>query len=106
MDYLSDGITESIINSLSQLPKLRVLARSTVFRYKGREVDPQQAGRELGVQAVFTGRVLQIGERPLIATELVDVSDGAQPWGEPDQRAMADLFELQGEISGHISENL
>src|SRR5438094_5411863 len=106
MDYLSDGITESIINSLSQLPKLRVLARSTVFRYKGRDVDPQQAGRELGVQAVLTGRVLQIGERLLIGTELVDVSDGSQLWGEQNHRAMADIFELQEEISGHISEAL
>src|SRR5438067_4038546 len=106
MDYLSDGITESIINSLSQLPKLKVLARSTVFRYKGRDTDPQQAGRELGVQAVLTGRVLQIGERLLIGTELVDVSDGSQLWGEQHQRAMADIFELQEEISGHISETL
>jgi TolB-like protein/serine/threonine protein kinase/Tfp pilus assembly protein PilF/class 3 adenylate cyclase/alpha-beta hydrolase superfamily lysophospholipase len=106
MDYLSDGITESIINSLSQLPKLRVLARSTVFRYKGREVDPQQAGRELGVQAVLTGRVLQIGERLIIGTELVDVDDGSQLWGQQYQRAMADIFELQEEISGQISEAL
>src|SRR3989442_11028936 len=106
MDYLSDGITESIINSLSQLPKLRVLARSTVFRYKGREVDPQQAGRELGVQAVLTGRVLQIGERLLICTELVDVSDGSQLWGEQHHRAIAGIFEFQEEISGHTSETL
>ena len=106
MDYLSDGITESIINGLSQLPKLRVLARSTVFRYKGRDVDPQQVGRELGVQAVLTGRVLQIGERLIIGTELVDVDDGSQLWGEQHHRAMADIFELQEEISGQISEAL
>jgi TolB-like protein/Flp pilus assembly protein TadD len=106
MDYLSDGITESIINSLSRLPKLRVLARSTVFRYQGREVDPQQAGRELQVQAVLTGRVLQIGERLIIGTELVDVNDGSQLWGEQYQRPMADIFELQEEISGQISAAL
>src|SRR3989454_2237709 len=106
MDYLSDGITESIINSLSQLPKLRVLARSTVFRYKGRDVDPQQAGRELGVQAVLTGKVQQIRGRLLIGTELVDVSDGSQLWGEQHHPAIADIFELQEEISGHISETL
>jgi TolB-like protein/Flp pilus assembly protein TadD len=106
MDYLSDGITESIINSLSQLPKLRVLARSTVFRYKGREVDPQQAGGELQVQAVLTGRVLQIGERLIIGTELVNVDDGSQLWGEQYRRPMTDIFELQEEISGQISEAL
>ncbi len=106
MDYLSDGLTENIINSLSQLPKLRVLARSTVFRYKGREVDPQQAGHELEVQAVLTGRVRQIGERLIIGTELVDVDDGSQLWGEQYQRAMADIFELQEEISRQISAAL
>src|SRR5262249_12282722 len=62
MEYLSEGITESIINSLSQLPKLRVIPRSTVFRYKGGEVDPQQAGREMNVRAVLSGRVLQLGD--------------------------------------------
>ena len=62
MEYFSDGITESIINNLSQLPKLRVVPRSTVFRYKGREVDPQTIGRELNVRAVLDGRVLQVGE--------------------------------------------
>ena len=82
MEYLSDGITESIINNLSQLPKLRVLARTTVFRYKGKEVDPQEVGRVLGVRAVLTGRVLQLGERLIIGAELVDVADGSQFWGE------------------------
>ena len=106
MDYLSDGITESIINTLSQLPRLRVLARSTVFRYKGREVDPQQVGSDLGVRAVLTGRVQQLGERLVIGAELVDVNDGSQLWGELHHRAMADIFELQEEISGHISEAL
>ena len=82
MEYLSDGITESIINNLSQLPKLRVMARTTVFRYKGKEVDPQEVGRVLGVRAVLTGRVLQLGERLIIGAELVDVADGSQFWGE------------------------
>ena len=105
-EYLSDGITENIINSLSQLRNLRVLARSTVFRYKGREVDPQQVGRELGVQVVLTGRVRQIGTRLIIGAELVNVGDGSQLWGEQQQRTMADIFELQEEISRQISEAL
>src|SRR5258705_12322238 len=106
MEYLSDGITESIINSLSQLPRLKVMARSTVFRYKGGDIDFQQVGRDLGVRAVLTGRVLLVGERLIIGTELVDVADGAQLWGEQYHRAMADIFELQAEISRQISERL
>ena len=106
MEYLSDGITESIINTLSQLPRLKVMARSTVFRYKGAEVDPRQVGRDLGVRAVLTGRVLQMGERLIIGTELVDVADGSQLWGEQYHRAIADIFELQAEISRQISEKL
>jgi eukaryotic-like serine/threonine-protein kinase len=105
-EYLSDGITESIINNLSQLPKLRVMARSTVFRYKGRDVDPQQVGQGLGVRAVLTGRVLQLSERLVIGAELVDVGDGAQLWGEQYQRGTADIFALQEEISRQISEKL
>ena len=79
--YLSDGITESIINSLSRLPKLRVMARSTVYRYKGKEVDVQEVGRELGVRAMLLGRVLQRNERLIIRTEIVDVPSGCQLWG-------------------------
>ena len=106
MEYLSDGITESIINSLSQLPQLRVMARSTVFRYKGREIDPQQVGRELGVRAVLTGRVIQLNENLIIRTELVDVADGWQLWGEQYNRNSADLLAVQEEISREISEKL
>jgi serine/threonine protein kinase/Flp pilus assembly protein TadD len=105
-EYLSDGITESIINSLSQIPKLRVMARSTVFRYKGREVDPQTVGRELGVRAVLTGRALQLGDRIVISTELVDAADGSQLWGEQYRRNFSDIFALQEEISQEISEKL
>lgn len=105
-DYLSDGITESIINSLSQLPKLRVVSRNTVFRYKGQEVNPQVIGQELGVRAVFTGRVRQLNERLLISTELVDVSNDAQLWGEQYNRTFSDIFEVQEEISREISEKL
>jgi serine/threonine-protein kinase len=106
MDYLSDGITESIINNLSQLPKLRVMARSTVFRYKGRDVDPIPVGRELGVRAILMGRVLQRGDRLIIKVELVDTSDGAQVWGEQYNRSTADIFAIEEEISSVISEKL
>ena len=105
-EYLSDGITESIINSLSQIPKLRVMARSSVFRYKGREVDPQTVGRELGVRAVLTGRALQLGDSIVIGTELVDAADGSQLWGEQYRRNFSDIFALQEEISREISEKL
>ena len=105
-EYLSDGITESIINKLSQLPNLKVMARSTVFRYKGREVDPREIGLELGVRAVLTGRVLQLGESLVISTELVDVEDGSQLWGQHYNRTLGDIFAVQEEISKEISETL
>jgi TolB-like protein/Flp pilus assembly protein TadD len=105
-EYLSDGITESIINILSQLPRLRVMARSTVFRYKGREVDPQQVGQALGVRAVLVGRVLQRGESLIVRIELVDVANGWQLWGEQYNRKFADILALQEEIAREISGNL
>jgi TolB-like protein len=107
-EYLSDGITESIINNLSRLPKLKVMARSTVFRYKGKghEVDPQVIGNELNVRAVMTGRVLQIGDDLLITTELVDVRDGSHLWGEHYKRKLVDIFEVQEEIAKRISEKM
>lgn len=106
MEYLSDGITESIIDNLSQLPGLRVMARSTVFSYKGKEINPQEAGRELGVRAVLTGRVLQLNERLIIKTELVDVADGWQLWGEKYDRTHSDIFAVQEEIANEIAEAL
>ena len=81
MEYLPDGITESLIGSLSQLPALTVMARSTVFNYKGREVDPRQVGADLKVRAVVIGRVARQGEQLLINAELVDTSNGARLWG-------------------------
>ncbi|HEY0141927.1 MAG TPA: protein kinase [Thermoanaerobaculia bacterium] len=105
-DYLSDGITEGVINRLSQLPKLKVMARSTVFRYKGRDFDAQSVGRELRVRAVLTGRVQQIGERLIVNVELVDSLDGSQLWGETYNRAMADLMTLQEEMSREITDKL
>jgi serine/threonine protein kinase/Tfp pilus assembly protein PilF len=106
MEYLSDGITESIINSLSQLPQLRVVPRSTVFRYKGQEVDPQQIGADLNVRAVLSGRVLQLGDSLIVKTELVDVLKQSQLWGEQYRRRLKDIFELQEEIANEISSKL
>src|SRR5215470_7075081 len=80
-EYLSDGLTDSIIISLSPLPTVRVMARTTVFRYKGRRCDPLAVGRELQVRAVLVGRVVQRGDRLLITVELVDVANGWQLWG-------------------------
>jgi len=105
-EYLSDGITESIINILSQLPRLRVMARSTVFRYKGKEIDPQEVGQALGVRAVLMGRVLQLGESLIVRIELVDVANGWQLWGEQYNRKFADILALQEEIAREISGNL
>ncbi len=106
MEYLGDGITESIINSLAQLPQLRVIPRSTVFRYKGRKVDSQEIGEELGVRAVLTGRILQLGDSLIVKTELVDVGRHTQLWGEQYRRPFTDIFALQEDISREISEKL
>ncbi len=105
-EYLSDGITEAIIMRLSRLSGLRVMARSSVFRYKGRDVDPLEAGRALGVGAIVTGRVLQRGDNLVIKVELVDLSDESQLWGEQYSRRMADALAIENEIAGQISENL
>ncbi|MBV9209843.1 MAG: tetratricopeptide repeat protein, partial [Acidobacteria bacterium] len=110
-EYLSDGITESIINNLARLPKLRVMARSTVFRYKGRELDALEAGRELGVRAVLLGRVVpESAEHIVIKTELVDTTDGALLWAGQYDRKLTDLFAVQEDISreivGHLSLHL
>jgi TolB-like protein/Tfp pilus assembly protein PilF len=104
-EYLSDGITESIINTLSQLPQLRVMARSTVFRFKGYD-NPLDAGRELGVRSILTGRVRQFGDSLIISAELVEVSDGVQIWGDQYNRKPSDIFAVQEEISREISEKL
>jgi serine/threonine-protein kinase len=105
-DYLSDGIPESIINSLSQLSQLKVMARSTVFHYKGKEVDPRKVGHDLGVRAVLMGRLIQQGDNLTIRTELVNVSDGTELWGQQYNRKLADVFAVQEEIAKEISEKL
>ncbi len=105
-EYLSDGLAETLINSLSQLPRLRVVARTTVFRYKTSATDPQKVGRELGVQAVLTGKVLQRGENLIIQADLVNVADGSQLWGQQYSRQLSDLVVLQNEIAKEISGHL
>ncbi len=106
-EYLSDGLTESLINNLSRLPRLRVMARATIFRYKGRgELDPRTVGSELDVRAVLTGRVLHRGDQLIIKVELVSTDDGAQLWGEQYQRPFSDIFTLEDEMAREISANL
>jgi TolB-like protein/predicted Ser/Thr protein kinase len=105
-EYRSDGLTESIINSLAQIPNLRVIARSSVFRYKGRSVDPLAAGRELGVRAVLTGRVMQRGDDLAISTELLDVRENKQLWGEQYNERASNLMVVQRAIATEISGKL
>ncbi|HET8797862.1 MAG TPA: protein kinase [Thermoanaerobaculia bacterium] len=105
-EYLTEGITEGIINKLSQLPKLKVMARSTVFRYKNRDIDPLAIGRELRVRAVLTGVVKHVGERLQINVELVDTLDGSQLWGESYNRQLADIVRLPEEMSREITDKL
>ena len=106
VEWLSDGITESIINSLSRVPSLKVIARSSVFRYKGKTIDPQTVGRELKVRAVVTGKVVQMGDTLSIQTELVDVKNQTQLWGEKYKRKVSDVLNLPEDISQQISDGL
>ncbi len=105
-EYLADGITESIINQLSHLPIMRVMSRSTVFRYKDKSLDPRAVGRKLNVDAVLLGRVLQRGDALLVVAELVDVQNGWQLWGEQYNRRMADILAVEEEMAREISEKL
>src|SRR5947208_294749 len=105
-DYLSDGITEELIDSLSQFPNLRVMARSTAFRYKGRQNEPRKVGSDLKVAAVVTGRLIQRGDIGTGQADLGRVADGVEIWSEHYNRRMADGFGLQQEIAKDISEKL
>ena len=105
-DYISDGVTESINNSLARLPDLKVIPHSVAFHYKGKAMDVQQVGEELGVQAVLTGRVAQRGDDLTIGVELDDVRSGKQLWGEQYNRKMADLLAVQNEIARSVSQRL
>jgi serine/threonine-protein kinase len=106
IEYVSDGITESLINNLSQLPKLRVMARTTVFTYKGKQIDPRKVGQELKVQAVLTGKLTQVGDTLIIQGELVNTADGSQLWGEQYNRKFSDILTVQGTIAKEIAERL
>lgn len=105
-EYRSDGLTESIINSLAQLPNLKVIARSSVFRYKGKETDPIAAGKQLGVRTVLTGRIMQRGDQLTISTELMDVAENKQIWGEQYTEKVSDLMSMQRDIASQITSNL
>jgi eukaryotic-like serine/threonine-protein kinase len=105
-EYLSDGISDALINSLSQLPQLRVMARGTVFSYKGKEVDPRKIGQELDVRVVFSGRLTQQDDTTVVHANLANAHDGTQIWGERYTRALADLPELQDGIAGDILQQL
>jgi serine/threonine-protein kinase len=106
MEYLSDGISESLINSLSQLTGLKIMSRNSVFRYKGQEVDARAVGNTLSVQAVLTGRVVQHGDDLSISVELVDARDSSHLWGGQYNRKATDLLRVQSEISREIAETL
>jgi eukaryotic-like serine/threonine-protein kinase len=106
MEYLSDGLSESIINNLSQMGHLKVISRGSVFRYKGKEVDVTEVAQALNVQAVVTGRVVQVGDQLQVSAELVDVRDKTQLWGEQYNRKTRDLLAVQTEISQHIAQKL
>jgi len=105
-EYLSDGISESLINNLSQLSQLKVSARSSSFRYKGKEIDPEEVARALGVGALVTGRIIQRGDELQVSVELMDAQDQTQMWGEQYNRRASDLQAVQVEIARTISEKL
>jgi serine/threonine protein kinase/tetratricopeptide (TPR) repeat protein len=105
-EYLSDGITESLINSLSALPNLKVMSRESAFRYKGKETDAKTVGGALGVRAVFEGRVTQRGGRLAISAELIDARDNSHIWGQQYNREASDIFVLQEEIAKEITTSL
>jgi serine/threonine protein kinase/tetratricopeptide (TPR) repeat protein len=105
-EYLSDGISESIINLLSQFPNLRVIPRTSAFRYKGREVDLKTVGRDLKVRTVLTGKMIQRGDRLVVQAELVDLANDAQLWGGHFNRKLEDIFDVQEELARQISEKL
>jgi serine/threonine-protein kinase len=105
-EYLSDGIPESIINSLSQLPNLKVMSRNSVFHYKGKNTDAPAVAKELKVQTVLTGRMTQRGDGLSISVELINAQDNSQIWGQQYNRKLADVFAMQEEIAKEISEKL
>ena len=105
-EYLSDGLTESLINNLSQIPSLAVMSRSSVFHYKGRDVDPQAVARDLKVEGVVTGRIVQRGDKVIISAELIDARTNHNLWGDQYDRKLSDVLAVQDEITRAISSRL
>ena len=105
-EYFSDGVTESIISSLSKLPNVRVISRTSSFHYKGQAIDPETVGQELDVEALVIGRIVQRGDELSVSAELVRTRDSRQIWGEQYQRATADIFDIQKEMAREISDAL
>jgi eukaryotic-like serine/threonine-protein kinase len=103
-EILADGITEGVINALSQVPGLKVMARSTVFRFKGKDSDPQQVGQSLKVDSVVTGHIVERGDNLTVQAELVKVADGSQIWGKQFTRKMEDVSSVQGDIAKELAE--
>jgi serine/threonine protein kinase/TolB-like protein/Flp pilus assembly protein TadD len=105
-EYLSDGLTEGLIGTLSQVPDLKVMARSTVFRFKGKDDDPQKIGHQLQVSAVLMGRITQHGDEVGVQADLVSISDGSELWGSHYERKAADITQLQSDIARDVSKRL
>ena len=105
-DYLSDGLTESLIDSLAHVPQLKVKSRNSVFRYKGKDVDVQKVGKELTVDALLTGRVVQRGDTIQVSADLTNVQDNTEIWGEQYERKSSDIISLQQQIAGDIADKL
>jgi TolB-like protein/Tfp pilus assembly protein PilF len=106
VEYLSEGITQGLISTLAQLPKLKVVSLMSAYRYKGKAIDPPAVARELGVHTILTGRMTKQGDNLTISAELVDAEHGRQMWGKQYQRRLADLNSLQPDITRDITDNL
>jgi DNA-binding winged helix-turn-helix (wHTH) protein len=106
IDRLSEGIAERIINSLARLPSLRVISRSTILRYKGKGISPQEVGRELGVPTVLVGKVFRLDWQLHVSVELVDVQHGWQIWGEQYNREIFDVFKIQEDVAEQITDRV
>jgi TolB-like protein/Tfp pilus assembly protein PilF len=105
-EYLSEGITQDLISTLAQLPKLKVVSLMSAYRYKGKAIDPPSVARELGVHTILTGRMTKQGDNLTISAELVDAEHDRQIWGKQYQRKLADLNSLQPDITRDITDNL
>src|SRR6267143_77323 len=105
-DFIADGITEGVIDKLSEIPDFKVMSRSSVFKFKGKETDAQTAGRDLKVQAVLTGRITRQANVLAISAELVNVSDGSQIWGRQFRYPISDLPRAQDQLASAILDKL